>query len=239
MLLILCEGFVKMGVIINGIVIVICSLIGMGLKAGIPVKIHERLMHGIALCVLAIGIDGTLAGENTIVMILSIVVGAMIGESIDIDQKVTYGISLIEKKISKPGSDSQLGQGFISAAMIFCIGSMSILGSLESGLTGDNTTLYTKSILDGITAILLSSSLGAGVLLSAIPVIIIQGLLVILAGFLAPILSVAVVNEIIAVGSLLLIGLGMNILNITELKILNYTPAIFLPPIFLTLLSLF
>lgn len=228
-----------MGVIINSLVIAVCSLIGMRLQAGIPPRIHKRLMQGIALCVLAIGIEGSLSGENTIIMILSMVVGTIIGEAVDIDTKISQAINWVEKKVNRQDKESQLGQGFISAIMIFCIGSMSILGSLESGLTGDNTTLYTKSILDGITAILLSSSLGAGVLLSAIPVLLLQGSLVILAGLLAPFLSVAVVNEIIAVGSILLIGLGFNILKITELKILNFTPAIFLPPIFMAIMALF
>ena len=120
-------------------------------------------MQGIALCVLAIGIDGALGGQETIVMILSMVFGAMIGEWIDIDARIKGGIQKLEQKYARGNGQQDLGPGFVAGVMIFCIGSMSILGSLEAGLTGSNTTLYTKSILDGITAILLGSSLGAGV----------------------------------------------------------------------------
>lgn len=225
-----------MGVIVNGIVIVCSALLGMGLKTGIPQRMHQRLMQGIGLCVLAIGIDGSLASQNILIVILAMVMGTLIGEGFDIDGLVYKGVAWMESKMSQPGVGNQFSQGFISATMILCIGSMSILGSLELGMRGDNTTLYTKSILDGITAILLSSSLGVGVVFSAIPVVFFEGLIVIFASFLAPILSTAVINEIIAVGSILLIGLGLNILEITDLKILNFTPAIFLPPIIMLIM---
>lgn len=224
-----------MGVIINVLVIVVCGLIGMRLKSGISPRFHERIMGGIALCILAIGIDGSLQGNNTMVTILSIVFGSIIGEALDIDKSVIQGVGKLQGLIKKDGlaGDDTFSQGFISAVMIFCIGSMTILGALQLGLRGDNTMLYTKSILDGITAILLGSSLGLGVAFSAVPVLVIEGGIAILAGVLAPVLSDVVVNEIIAVGSLMLVGLSFNMLNLTELKILNYTPAMLLPPLFL------
>lgn len=228
-----------MGVIINGAIIVICGILGLRLAGGIPDQIHQRVMQGIALCVLAIGIDGALGGQETIVLILSMVFGAMIGEWIDIDAWIKGGIQKLEQKYARGNGQQDLGPGFVAGVMIFCIGSMSILGSLEAGLTGSNTTLYTKSILDGITAILLGSSFGAGVILSAIPVILMEGAIVLLAGVLAPVLSDAVVHEIIAVGSLLLVGLAFNMLNLSDLKIMNYTPAMLLPPFFMALIHLF
>lgn len=225
------EGTVKMGVIINALSIAIAGSLGLLINTGIPTRFHERLMQGVALCVVAIGITGTIAGSNTLIMIISIVLGTVIGEGIDIDKKVINAIQFFESKVQHSDKVGNLGQGFISASMIFCIGSMAILGSLELGLTGDNTTLITKSILDGITSILLGSSLGAGVILAAIPVLILQGGITLLAGFLAPFLSQAIIAEMIAVGSLLLIGLGLNMLEVTQLKIMNFTPAMFLPPI--------
>nr|WP_235956352.1 DUF554 family protein [Ruoffia halotolerans] len=119
----------------------------------------------------------------------------------------------------------------VSASMIFCIGSMAIVGSLESGLIGDNTTLYTKSILDGITSILLASSLGIGVALASIPVLLIQGSIIIFAGLLEPWLPAEVITEIICVGSILLVGLGLNMIEVTQFKIMNFVPAIILPVI--------
>lgn len=220
-----------MGAIVNGIVILVGGFLGLQIRSGIPSRIHERLMEGIGLCVMGIGIVGLLDGQNTLVLILSVVIGTLIGEGIDIDKRVIEGINKLESYTKGKTSEEQssLTQGFLSASMIFCIGSMAIVGSLESGLTGDNTTLYTKSILDGITSILLASSLGSGVLLSALPVVAIQGSIIIFASFFEPYLPTEVIVEMISVGSLLLIALGMNMVGITKLKIMNFTPAIIMP----------
>ena len=222
-----------MGAIVNAVSIIICGSLGILFKAGIPERFHERLMQGVALCVITLGINGAIQGKETIIMILSIVVGILIGEGIDFDYHLTKGVQKLEEKVQHLSNFKDLGQGFISASLIFCVGSMAILGSLESGLTGDNTTLYTKSILDGITSILLGSSLGAGVLLSSIPVLLIQGSLTLFAFVLEPLLPVEVITEVICVGSILLIGLGLNMIGLTKLKILNFTPAIFLPILFM------
>ncbi|XJS09960.1 DUF554 domain-containing protein [Aerococcaceae bacterium WGS1372] len=220
-----------MGAIVNAVVIVICAIVGVQLRTGIPERVQASLMQGVGLCVLALGISGAIQGQNTLVMILSIVIGTLCGEWIDIDRHVLSGVEIIEQKLNKNGiaKFGNLSQGMISASMIFCIGSMAIVGSLESGLIGDNSTLFTKSILDGITSILLGSSLGIGVALSAIPVLIIQGSITILAIFIEPLLSEAVITEIISVGSVLLLGLGLNIIGVTQFKIMNFVPAIILP----------
>lgn len=218
-----------MGAIVNSLTIIVCGTIGMVFNTGISPRFHERLMQGVGLCVMTLGIAGVIQGQETIVMILSIVIGTLIGEALDFDRLVTKGVKSLEEKVKHLDQFKNLGQGFISASLIFCVGSMAILGSLESGLIGDNTTLYTKSILDGITAILLASSLGAGVILASVPVLVIQGSITLFAVFLEPLLPYAVITEVICVGSILLIGLGFNMLGITQLKILNFTPAIFLP----------
>lgn len=217
----------------NAVTIIVCGLIGIVFKAGIPERYNERIMHGIGLSVLAIGIVGILSLENTIVMILSILSGAILGETLRIEEKVNGLVKSIEKNTTHVKSFKNLGEGFITATMIFCVGSMAIIGPLESGLAGDNSTLYAKSIMDGIVSILLGSSLGAGVILSSVPVLIYEGGLIALAALVGPLLGPAVINEIVVVGSLLLIGLGLNLLDITDLKLMNYTPAVIFPVIFM------
>lgn len=220
-----------MGAVVNAITIIICTVVGVKLRTGIPERVQNSLMQAVGLCVIALGISGAVQGQETLVMILSVVIGTLIGEWIDIDHKVINGVEKIEQRLNNGGSAryGNLSQGMISASMIFCIGSMAIVGSLESGLVGDNSTLFTKSILDGITSILLGSSLGIGVALSAIPVLVIQGTITVLAIFIAPVLSQAVITEIISVGSVLLLGLGLNMVGLTQFKIMNFVPAILLP----------
>lgn len=218
-----------MGAVVNAVTIVVCGIIGIIFKAGIPDRFNERIMHGIGLCVLVLGIVGVTSLDNSIVMIISVLIGTLIGEGLQLEEKINQLVKKLENKVKHIHYLNNLGEGFIAASMIFCVGSMAIIGSLESGLLGDNSTLYAKSILDGIVSILLGSSLGAGVILSAIPVLLYQGGITLMAGAMEPFLASAVINEVVVVGSLLLIGLGLNLLDITELKIMNYVPAIILP----------
>lgn len=218
-----------MGAIVNSVVIVIGSLLGLVIGQRLPEKLNKALMQGIALVVLTIGISGAIQGENTLVMILAIVIGTIIGEVIDIDDRVDKAVHSFSHKLQKGEDGNRIAQGFLSATMLFCIGSMAIVGSLESGLIGDNTTLYTKSVLDGIAAILLTSSLGIGVILSSGPVLVYQGVIILFAQFLVPYLQDAAIIEMTSVGSVLLIGMGLNILEITDIKIMNMVPAIFIP----------
>lgn len=227
-----------MGAIVNAVTIILASLIGLFLNTGIPQDMSEAVMSGIGLTVAVMGIQGALASNSQILLIVSIVLGAVIGESLQLEQRTNRVIARLERKYSVPqkGDAPSLTEGFIAATSIFCVGSMVIIGSLESGLLADNTTLYTKSLIDGITALFLASSLGKGVLLAAFPVLIIEGGLILFAQMLQPILTADVVTEIVAAGSILLIGLGLNIMDVTELKILNYMPAMLIPPILMTFL---
>lgn len=222
-----------MGAIVNSAVVLIGSLFGLIIGQRLSVKLNKALMQGIGLVVLTIGISGAIKGEQALVMILSIVLGTLIGESIDIDHRVSEWVQKLSRRFQKNDDSSQLAQGFLSATMMYCIGSMAIVGSLESGLLGDHTTLYTKSVIDGITSILLSSSLGIGVALSSLPLLLYQGSLTLFAGLLAPFLQDAIILEMTSVGSILLIGMGLNILEITEIKIMNMVPAIIIPIIFM------
>ena len=209
--------------------VVITSLIGLLIGQRIPEKMNRAIMQGIGLVVITIGVSGAVNGVNTPVLILSMVIGIVIGEELDIHQRINLFIEKATKRLSGYKDQSEFTQAFMTATMLFCIGSMAIVGSLESGLTGDNATLYTKSVIDGISAVLFSSSLGIGVLFASIPLLLYQGSLIIFAQLLAPILSDAVILEMTTVGSVLLIGMGLNMLDITDFKMMNFIPAIFLP----------
>ncbi|MCF0149157.1 MAG: DUF554 domain-containing protein [Clostridium sp.] len=215
-----------LGTIVNSLVIVIGAFIGLFLKGSINEKISNTIMNGLALCVVYIGISGALKGDNTIVMIISVALGAFIGEIIDIDNKLEALGKAIEKRFNKNNGNISIAEGFVTATLLFCIGAMAIVGSLESGLNNNHSTLYAKSILDGISSIIFASTLGIGVALSAIVVFIYQGSITLAASFLAAFLSDIAINNMTAVGSLLIIGLGLNVLGVTKIKVSNLLPSI-------------
>lgn len=217
------------GVIANTITVLIGSLCGLLLSRGIPGKVSDTVMRAIGLCTLYIGISGALEGENTLVLILSMAIGTMIGVWLDIDKHFTQAVEKIETKFRRGDGKVSLAEGFISASLLFCVGAMTIVGSLQAGLTGDNRMLFTKSILDLISSFLFASTLGIGVVASAGFVFVFQGAIVLAATWLAPLLSDAVIAEMTCAGSLLIVALGLNLIGVTKLKILNYLPAVFLP----------
>lgn len=215
-----------LGTLVNAGAIILGSFLGLLLKKGIPEKMTEAIMKGVALCVIYIGLDGCLAGENALISILSMVLGAILGTALDLDRRLQSLGDFVERKLNAGGGS--ISTGFVTASLLFCVGAMAVVGSLQSGLTGDHTMLYTKSLLDGISSIVFAASLGAGVLLSAAAVLLYQGAITLLAQALAPILSQAVVAEMTCVGSLLIIALGLNMLGVTKLKVMNYVPAVFI-----------
>ena len=215
------------GAIVNTLAAVVGGLLGSLLKKGIPERFADLVQKGLALCVLYIGIKGSLVGTNTLVTILSLVLGAILGELLDIDRGIERLGAWAQRKLSKGGS--RLGEGFVTASLLFCVGSMAVVGSLQSGLTGNHETIFTKSMLDFVSAIILASSLGLGVCLSGAFVLVYQGAIVLLARWAAPILSDYVVAEMSCAGSLLIVALGLNMLGIAKLKVANLLPAMFLP----------
>lgn len=224
-------------VIVNVIAVILGSAIGLLCKKGIPQKIANAIMTGIALCSVYIGISGSLVGENTIAVIISIALGAAIGTLLDIDGFLGRVGDRLEEKTAGKGTAGNVSKAFVTASLLFCVGSMTIVGSLTAGLTGDCEMIFTKSVLDFISAMMLSVSLGIGVMFSALFVFVFQGALVLLAGVLAPVLSTAAINEIICAGSILIIGLGLNMLGITKIKVADYLPSLVLVPIVLWLLQ--
>lgn len=227
------------GVIINTATVIIGSIIGLMFKKGIPKMFSETIMSGIGLCTIYIGISGTLKGENTLILIISIVIGAIIGTWIDIDKRIMILGEWIGKRFKSSSNNSvSIAEGFVTGSLLFCIGAMTIVGSLNAGLNGDNTMLFTKSVLDLISSVMLSVSLGIGVLFSATFVLLFQGGIVLLAQFLQPILTNSAIREITCAGSLMIIALGFNIIGVTKIKIANYLPAIIVIPILCWIVTL-
>ena len=219
-----------LGTIVNTIAVIIGAGIGMFLKKGIPQRLSDTMMKGLGLCTLFLGISGSLDGQNSLILIISIVVGALIGEGIDLDAKLNQLGNWLENRFkSKDGSKISVAEGFVSASLLFCVGAMTIVGSLQSGLQGNHEMLFNKSMLDFVAAIIFASTMGVGVMLSAAFVFVYQGAITLLAQWVAPVLSDVVIAEMNCVGSVIIIGIALNLLGITKLKVMNYVPAIFIP----------
>lgn len=238
------------GTITNSMAIILGSMVGLLLKGGISERISDTIMKGLALCVFYIGISGAFKGENTIVIIVCMAIGALLGELIDIDKRLNHLGKFLEDKMNKKSiksnkekanvasaiddknnekSKTSISEGFVCSSLMFCVGAMSIVGALESGLQGNYETLFTKSILDGVSATIFTASLGIGVMFSAVAVFIYQGIITIGASMLAGVLSSSVIAEMTVVGSLLIVGLGLNMMGATNIKVANLLPAVFIP----------
>lgn len=216
--------------LVNAAAIIAGSLIGILLKKGMPEPISNHVMKALGLCTLYIGITGALKGEHTLLLILSMVFGSIIGAWIDLDLRLNELASWLEARFKKKSEDeTSLAEGFITGSLLFCVGAMAIVGSLQSGLTGDHETIFAKSILDFIASIIFASTLGIGVAFSAVLVLLYQGSIVLLATGLAPLLTDGVIAEMTSVGSLVMIALALNMLGISKFKVMNFVPAIFFP----------
>ena len=218
-----------LGVIANTITVLIGSLLGLLLRRGIPEKVSGAIMQAIGLCSIFIGISGAMAGENTLVLILSMALGTMLGTWTDMDGHFSRAVERVEEKFRRGGGKTSLAEGFIAASLLFCVGGMTIVGCLQAGLSGDNSTILTKSIMDLISSFVFAATLGLGVVFSAGFVFVFQGAIVLAAQLIEPLLSDAVIAEISCCGSVIIVALGLNLIGITKLKIMNFLPAIFLP----------
>ena len=223
---------VLLGSLVNSAAIILGGSIGLALKKGLSDRIASAVMNALALCVLYIGVSGMLKGENILITILSMVFGTLVGEWIDLDKKINQLGDEIESRVSSENKEHSVSNGFVTASLLFCVGAMAIVGALQSGLTGNHDTLFAKSLIDGIAAIVMASSLGIGVLLSAGLILVYEGGITLFANVLAPLLTDSVINEMTCVGSLLIVGLALNMLKLTNQKIMNYAPAVFFPILF-------
>jgi len=208
-------------------------------KKGIPEKVSTAAMIGLGACTLYIGISGSLCGENTLIVIASVVLGVISGTLLNIDGVINKLAKAVETKFKKDGQSVSLAEGLVTATLLFCVGSMTITGSIQAGLMGDNSVLITKATLDLVSSMMLASSLGFGVMLAAVSVFIIQGGLVLLAGLIAPFMSTGAINEMTCVGSILIIMIGTNLMGITKIKVADFLPAIILAPIIYNIIMIF
>lgn len=226
----------KSGAVINFLLVILGSTVGLIFKKGIPEHIRSAIFTGMALCVLLIGVSGMLNEQNNIlIIIISVALGAVIGELLDLDKCIHTLAQKIENAFNKNGGNTKIAEGFVSATLLFCVGAMTVVGSINSGISGDNLTLYSKGLIDCIAAIPLTASFGFGVMLASVSVLIIEGGISLLAVWVAPLLSGEIIANMTAVGSLLIVALSLNMLGITKIKVMNYLPAIFLPILFLSL----
>ena len=226
------------GVIVNVITVILGSSIGLLFKKGIPERVTKAAMIGLGACTLYIGISGSLVGENTLILIVSVVLGAIVGTLLNIDGAINRLAGKVEEKFKKDGKGVSVAEGLVSSTLLFCVGSMTVTGSIQAGLTGDNSVLITKAMLDLVSSMMLASSLGIGVMLSSVAVFVIQGGLVLLAGLISPVMSAGAINEMTCAGSILIIMIGTNLMGITKIKVADFLPAILFAPVIYNIVPL-
>ena len=229
------------GVFVNVAAVILGSIIGLLCKKGIKRKVTDAVVLGMGLCVMYVGITGVMKGQNAIVAVLSMALGGALGTMINIDKQINKIGDKLSAKVKTSDQSVSITEGFVTASLLFCVGAMSIVGSINSGLgvEGGLEMIYTKSVMDFISSIVLAASIGIGVMFSSAFVLIFQGGIVLLATLLAPVLTANAIAEITCVGSILIIGLALNIVGATKIKIANYLPAIIFAPIIVYVLSLF
>jgi len=219
-----------LGTIVNCLTIIGGSIVGLLFKNGIPEKYNQTVMQAVGLSVILVGFKSAIKSDDLLIIIISLALGSLIGEWIGIEAYLKKMGDWLERRFSK--NEKGFSAGFVTASLIFCVGSMAIVGSLESGLLNKHDILFAKATLDGICSIILSASLGIGVMFSAVPVLLYQGTITLMAGLLKPLLVPVVVSQMSATGGLLIVGIGMNMLREKKIKVGNMLPAIFIPLIY-------
>lgn len=226
-----------LGTIVNALAIIIGGSVGLFIKGGLKQKYKDIIMQTLALSVMFVGLQSALSGllnENVepILYILSLVIGSAIGEKIDIELRLNKLGDSIQKKMGQKAEESNIALGFVTASLVFCVGTMAILGSLESGINGNHSTLFAKSVLDGTFSTIYASTLGIGVLFSAVAVFLYQGAITVAATFIEPYLTVDMIREMSIVGGIMIFSLGLNMMEIKKIKVGNMLPAILIPVIY-------
>jgi hypothetical protein len=226
------------GTIVNAAAIMAGGVFGLLLKKGIKDRYKTTIMQAIGLSVILIGVRSALNATDLLEIIICMVVGSLLGEAMRIEDRIEALGAYAEKQFSR-STDGGFSKGLVTASLVFCVGSMAIVGSLESGLAGNHETLFAKSLLDGITSVVFASTFGSGVILSAAPVLIYQGTITLGASLLRPFLTSGVIAQMSGVGGLLIAAIGINMLRIAHIKVGNMLPAIFLPLIYYMVRQLF
>jgi len=226
-----------LGSIVNAVSIVLGSVLGILINKGIKEEYKKIVMDAVGLTVVIMGITSAIKSENLILVIISMVLGSIIGQAIGIQDKLDKLGNRLEERFGK--EESNFSKGFVTASLVYCIGAMAIIGSLESGITGDHSTLFAKSVLDGITAVIFASTLGIGVAFSAASVLIYEGSISIFASYLSNLMSDPAITEMSAVGGILITAIGLNVLGIKKVNAGNMLPAVFIPLVYFALKTIF
>lgn len=218
--------------IVNTIAIIVCGFLGLLLKGRITGRYQNAVTSSVGLVVLVLGMKMALSGGSLLMILLALVMGGLIGTALRIESGILKAGDSLKKLISPNDEDGRFAQGFLDATVLFCVGPMTIVGSIEAGLNGNYDVIFTKSALDGFMAIILAATSGAGVIVSALSVLVIQGGLTLGAGAIAPFVTESILAEVGALGGVLVLMIAMNILNLKQIKTANYLPAIILIVLF-------
>lgn len=219
------------GVLINAAAVAAGGVLGTLGGRFMPEKMKQTVLAATGLVSIGIGISGAIGSSNQLIPILSLVIGSVIGELLHIEDGVTRAGDWLQKRFGKSGSITEgfVTEGFVTGSLVFAVGAMAVMGSLESGLKNDHTILMTKSVIDMAGSVAFAGSLGIGVAFSALSILVLEGTVTLLASLLTGVLTDAVITEISVTGSLIIIGVGLNVLGLTKLRIMNMTPALLLP----------
>ncbi|KGQ69514.1 hypothetical protein A1D23_02515 [Chelonobacter oris] len=210
------------GVLVNAVLVILGGIIGSLLAARAKQHIIDSVLQGLGLCVLYVAVQNLIAGGNIFIIVLSIVCGAIIGEALKIDSKLTALGDWVQAKVNRGGRQLAIAEGFVNASLLFCVGAMGLVGSLESGLADNHETLYAKAVIDGMVSIAFASTMGIGVAFSAVSIVIYQGVIVLSASLISPYLSEQAITEMSCVGGLLILAIALNMLKITKIRVANF-----------------
>ena len=226
------------GCIVNALLVIAGTAVGMIFHTQQMKQIGERIFQAFALFVIVLGVSGAVSIDQPILVLGCLIAGITVGELVDIDDKFNRLGNFFQRKFAK-GSDTRFANGFVSASLLFCIGSMTIMGALQSGLENEHSVYITKGMIDMVSAITFTMGSGIGVAFSALSVLLYQGLLTLCASFLAPVLSTEMIAVSTQIGSLSLIAIGLGMLEIRKIKVANLLPAMFMPFLWQAVLLLF
>ncbi len=231
-----------LGTIANSVAIIIGGLIGSVFGDRIGERFTKPLLTAMAFIVAIIGIQGAIETSSILIVVICITVGTIIGIALKLDDRISASGDIVKEKLkNSPLCRGQFSDAFVTSSLLFCVGSMAILGSIQSGLNHEYSTLFTKSVIDGVTAVALSAALGPGVILSAVPIFIYQGAITLLAGVAEPYLTTEVITEMSAVGGPLFLAMAVNMLDLRQerIKVGDMIPALFIPIVYFPIVRFF
>ena len=223
--------------VVNAILVLLGSGLGLLLSNRLSSRLTTSVTRALGLCTLVIGIQSAVSTQNTLCVIICMVIGTLLGELLKIEDRLDGVGEFLRLKLLRKGGNNRFTEGFVSASVLFCVGSMAIMGSIEAGLNHNYGILISKGVIDGVTAITFAATMGIGVAFAALPIFLYQGALTLLAAAVGPMLSSAAINELSAVGGAIIIGISVNMLELgqTKIRVGNMLPAVFLPFLYIPL----